>query len=66
MLTFLESYTAAKAHDFMSDPAIVEHYKVYLEFQKMTEESACVVAQPAQHIVILSAPSPTELLVQGV
>jgi len=69
MFTFLESYTAAKAHDFMSDPAIVEHYKVYLEFQKMTEEavaSACVVAQPAQHIVILSAPSPTELLVQGV
>jgi hypothetical protein len=58
MFTFLESYTDAKAHDFMSDPAIVEHYKVYLEFQK--------VAQPAEHIVILSAPSPTELLVQGV
>jgi hypothetical protein len=53
----------------MSDPAIVEQYKRYLEFQKMTEEefaSACVVAQTTQHIVILSAPARTELLVQGV
>ena len=57
VLTLLESYTGAKVDDFMCDPAIVEHYKVYLEFQKMTQEAApstCAVAKTAQHDVILS------------
>ena len=50
VLTLLESYTGAKVDDFMCDPAIVEHYKVYLEFQKMTQEAApstCAVAKTA-------------------
>jgi hypothetical protein len=54
VLTLLESYTGAKVDDFMSDPAIVEHYKVYLEFQKMTQEaapSASAVAKTA-HVIL--------------
>jgi hypothetical protein len=54
VLTLLESYTGAKVDDFMSDPPIVEHYKVYLEFQKMTQEaapSASAVAKTA-HVIL--------------
>jgi hypothetical protein len=54
VLTLLESYTGDKVDDFMSDPAIVEHYKVYLEFQMMTQEAApssSAVAKTA-HVIL--------------